>query len=93
MTSTNALTRKCILGMTVTSMKFIIGFLSIVAAAIVVFFATVAFSGLAIAAANSWILGGNFSDAWSSVWSRKFVVFGWSILFLGPISFRSASSR
>ena len=80
--------RKCILGTTESKMKFFVGLFILAVAVFMIFMATVAFSGLAIATANSWILGGNFSDAWNSVWERKFIVFGWSMLFVFPISFR-----
>jgi hypothetical protein len=48
---------------------------------------------LAISASNSWILGGNFSDAWSLVWDRKFVVFGWTILFYSPALFSFSANK
>jgi hypothetical protein len=57
------------------------------------FFITVSISGLAISTANSWILGGNFSDAWSLVWERKFVVFAWTILFYSPALFSFSANK
>jgi len=50
------------------------------------FFAVVLLSSLAISSANSWIIGGNFSDAWTLCMNRKFVVFGWAALFFSIIA-------
>ena len=65
-------------------MKTVFGFIVLMLLLVAFFFVTVSISGLAISSANSWILGGNFSDAWSLVWDRKFVVFAWTILFYSP---------
>ena len=68
------------LGMMENDMK-IIAPLTAIAILVFFFFISIVISGLAISTANSWVLGGNFSDAWSIVWQKKFVVFGWSMLF------------
>lgn len=44
------------------------------------------FGAVAVGAANSWIMQGNFSDGWSAAWDRKLPLLGWSILFLGSTS-------
>lgn len=67
-------------------MKTLIGAIAIILFAALAYVSSVAFSGLAIATANSWILGGNFSDAWHLVWSRQIIVFAWFIIFF--VAFR-----
>lgn len=74
-------------------MKTVFGFVMLLLLAVAFFFITVSISGLAISTANSWILGGNFSDAWSLVWERKFVVFGWTILFYSPALFSFSANK
>jgi len=74
-------------------MKIIIGFITFLLLMVVFFFMTVAISGLAIGSANSWILNGNFSDAWSMVWEKKFVVFGWAMLFFSAIAITSSIKK
>jgi hypothetical protein len=74
-------------------MKTVFGFIMLLLLAVAFFFITVSISGLAISTANSWILGGNFSDAWSLVWERKFVVFGWTILFYSPALFSISGNK
>jgi len=74
-------------------MKTVFGFIMLLLLAAAFFFITVSISGLAISTANSWILGGNFSDAWSLVWERKFVVFAWTILFYSPALFSFSANK
>lgn len=74
-------------------MKIILGLIVFLFLAAVFFFVTVAVSGLAISSANSWILDGNFSDAWSSVWQKKFVVFGWAMLFFSLIAITTSLKK
>jgi hypothetical protein len=74
-------------------MKTVFGFVMLLLLAAAFFFITVSISGLAISTANSWILGGNFSDAWSLVWERKFVVFAWTILFYSPALFSFSANK
>lgn len=74
------------LGMMENKMKsfpgsiFLLVFMAVVVA--ICFFLCVGIAGLMIGSANAWILGGNFSDAWSMAWENKFVTFGWFLLFI-----------
>ena len=42
-------------------------------------------AGLAVGAANAWILESAFSDGWNAVWDRWLITFGWAFLFLGGV--------
>lgn len=44
------------------------------------------FGGLAVGAANAWIMQGTFGDAWVAWWDRWYISAGWMILFMGGIS-------
>lgn len=74
-------------------MKILLGFISAAVLLLIFFFITVSIGSLAIASSNSWIIGGNFSDAWSLCWDRKFIVFCWSLLFLFMIAIPSSFKK
>ena len=50
------------------------------------------FGGLAVGAANAWILQGTFAEAWSAYWGRWLIGLGWSVLFLGATGRAAKSS-
>lgn len=72
-------------------MKTLIGAIALGILAVISYLAVVAFSGLAIATANSWVLGGNFSDAWHMTWSHQLIVVLWFVIFF--VAFRFGSRR
>lgn len=61
--------------------KTMIGLFAIALALIAFYVFGVVIGALSISAANSWILGGNFSDAWQASIDRHYVTFGWYFLF------------
>lgn len=67
-------------------MKTALGILMSVVIVVISFFLIVLISSLAIASANSWIIGGNFSDAWNLCMEKKFIVFGWAALFFSLVA-------
>lgn len=60
-----------------------IGCLAIIFIAIIGIALLMLIGAVAIGAANSWIMLGNFSDGWDAAWDRPFILFLWSALFLG----------
>lgn len=50
-------------------------------------------AALAIGAATSWILQGNFSDGWHAAWGRWPITLGWVVLFYGTAAGSNRRSR
>lgn len=47
--------------------------------------------GVAVGAANAWIMQGTFGEAWSAYWDRWYIGLGWAILFMGGFGARKGN--
>lgn len=74
-------------------MKTILALLMLIAVVVVSFFLIVVIGSLAIASANSWIIGGNFSDAWDLCMENKFIVFAWAALFFSVVAIGTRQNK